>query len=376
MDGLGVRLYPPGPKSLGRKSFILDYRSKGRRRRVVLGAYPALSVQAAREMAKTLLGKIVAGGDPLGEKQEERESTTFKELASAYLEQHSKIHKKTWREDERRMRDHLLPVFGKKRAKDVTRQQVVRLLNEIGTTRGYPYDSNRTRSLIHSIYEFGRRTGFVPEGMGNPASLTTKYREEKRTRYVQESEMGPLLEAINEEPNPHLRAFFKLCLMTGCRRNELLTLRWADVSFERKEIRLVRTKNDEVRFVPLSAPALQIMQTLPRAHGSPWVFPSERNTGQPIKEPKWAWKRILERAGIENLTIHDLRRTVASWLISSGTPVEVIRVLLGHKDLQTTIGAYAHMTRRPVEDATGDMGGKIISFEKIRQDKESENKAG
>ncbi|HPO07624.1 MAG TPA: tyrosine-type recombinase/integrase [bacterium] len=357
--GFGVRCFVTGVKS-----FILWYQFQGQRRRLTLGQFGPLTCEQARDLAVGILSKVARGIDPEAEQRQELESATMAELFEAYLQGHAIPRKRTWKEDQRRIDQYLLPALGRKKAKEVTRQHCLKLLNEIGAK--HPYESNRTRALLHTVFQFAIRTGFLPETHPNAIAHIQRFKEHSRDRFIQESEMRAFLQAVDQEP-VYFRAIFRLFLLTACRKTELLTLQWADVNFDRAEIRLSRTKNDEVRLVPLSGPAVQILRELPRQPGGTWVFPSDRKPGAHIAEVKSAWKRVLKRAGLTDLRPHDARRTAASWLASSGTSMRVVQEFLGHKSLATTASVYARLQRRPVEEAAQDLSGKIVAFTTIRE---------
>ncbi len=367
LPGFGIRIFESG-----KKTFVIGYRAGGRWRLQSIGQYGRLTPDEARRLAREILGRVAGGDDPAQERREQRESCTMAQLCETFMREHSRVHKKSWKTDQEQIDKYILPTFARKRAKDIERADIIRLHNRIGAQ--HPYRANRTLALLSTVFEYGKKIGMIPEDKGNPAHGVKRFREQKRTRYVQESEMTALLSAIDAEESPYCRALFRLYLMTGCRRNELLTLRWEHVDLSRGEITLVNTKNGETRFLPLSPIAVQILRDLPREGG--WVFPSPRKPGCRLVELKGIWNRIKKRAGLEDCRLHDLRRTTGSWLASAGTPMQVIQKLLGHKDLATTSSVYAHITQNPIAEASRNISDKVVSFERIKKEKESNEKAG
>jgi integrase len=367
LPGFGLRIFPSG-----KKSFVLWYRSQGQRRRITVGQYGPMTPDEARRKARSILGQVGMGTDPMEEQEKVRESCTVAALCESFMQEHSRVHKKSAPTDQAQIDRYILPAFGRKRAKDIERADIIRLHNRIG--REHPYQANRTLALLSTLFEFGKRAGLVPEEKSNPAKGVKRFREQKRDRFIQENEMTAFLEAVDREENPYFRAFFKLSILSGCRKSELLTLQWTDVDLDHGEIRLADTKNGEIRYVPLNSAAVQILRDLPPECENPYVFPSPAKPGAHLVEIKGIWRRVLKRSGLENLRPHDLRRTTGSWLVSSGTPLPVVQKILGHKTIAVTSSTYGHLTKSPVQEASEGLGGKVIAFDRIK--KESTEKAG
>jgi integrase len=155
--------------------------------------------------------------------------------------------------------------------------------------------------------------------------------------------MPRLATAIDEDPSPHLRAAFWLYLLTGVRKRELLRARWEDLDFHTNLWRLPDTKSGRVHHVPLSTRAVAILNALPRELGNPYVIPGARK-GQPLNNLDKAWRRIRQRAGLDDVRIHDLRRTFGSHLAQDGASLHLIGTILNHRDPSTT-QVYAHFQR-------------------------------
>jgi integrase len=201
------------------------------------------------------------------------------------------------------------------------------------------------------------------EGM-NPAIGIEKLNEKKRDRFISKDELPRFMEVLENEPNRDRGYFFLVCLYTGARKGNVQSIRWEDVDFSINEWRIPDTKNGEPVRVPLIGHALDILTD--RIHlkeSSPWVFPSsDSSKSRHIQEPKTALKRILERAGPENLHIHDLRRTLAGYQAIAGTSLTIIGTSLGHKSPQST-AFYARLSNDCVR-ASVDSALKLMSGEK------------
>jgi integrase len=316
LSGFGVRVYPNG-----KKAFVLSYRIAGRKRLMTLGTYGQYSVDEARKLARKHLVAIDGGLDPLEARQNDAQGETLRDLCAAYIERYAKPHKRSWGEDQRRIDRHLLPAWGNRKARAISSTDAATLHSKIGKTA--PYEANRTLALISKMFELARRWGFVPKDQGNPARDIDRFKEHKRDRWVNPEELPRLAQAIDAEPNVYVRMALWLYLLTGVRKSELLVAQWDDIDWERQELRLSETKAGRVHYVPLSAPALAILRELPRLEGNPYILPGHIH-GRPIVNISRPWRRIRKAAGVEDVRLHDLRRTVGSWLAQSGNSLHLI----------------------------------------------------
>lgn len=338
LPGLGLRVYPTE-----RKAWVLYYRTQaGRKRLHQLGRWPEITLAKARELARRRLVEVAEGGDPSADRTEARRQGLFGVLAEAYLERHAKRTKRSARDDAQRIRQYLKPAWGNQPAAAISRSDVAALHRRIG--RAHPYAANRTLSLVSHIFNWGEAEGLLPEGHPNPTRGVRRFREQSRERWLTRAEVRALLRALAEEPSPYVRAFFQLALLTGCRKGELLRARWADVDLEAGLLRLPRTKAGRVHLVPLSEPAQGILRRLPRQVGSPYVFPAVRGRGH-LVDVETTWRRIRAAAGCADARLHDLRRTVGSWMAQEGASLPIIGAVLNHSNPSTT-AVYARLSEQ------------------------------
>jgi integrase len=202
----------------------------------------------------------------------------------------------------------------------------------------------------------------LPANFVNPVIGIDFNRERPRSEFIQPAELPAVLREIQAEPDPWARAYLSLLLLTGMRSGELLKLRWAEVSFERAQLRLLATKNHEDFLLKLSAPALDVLRALPRV-GSEQVFPARRRDGGVcMARPRTAWRGVLKRAGIaRNVTFHDLRRTVGVLLSSRGFTAEQIARQLNHKS-NITAKVYVRVAddlQQRMADVLGSAGTEL-----------------
>jgi integrase len=210
-------------------------------------------------------------------------------------------------------------------------------------------EANLVLAYIRAIYNKMIEWGW--EGV-NPAAKIQKFKEQKRDRFILHDELPKFMEALEMEPNRDMRDFFLMCLYTGACCGNVLSMRWEDIDFSINEWRIPDTKNGEPVRIPLIKEALEILNDRSWLKGSstPWVFPSrerKKSKSGHLEKPQAAWKRILDRAGLKNLRIHDLRRTLASYQAIAGTSLLIIGKSLGHKSPQST-AIYARLSNDPV----------------------------
>jgi len=343
LRGFGVRVYPSG-----QKAFVLSYRAQGRKRLMTIGSYGVQTLDQARGEARRHLVDVErANVDPLETRKRLAAGETMADLCEAYLERHAKLVKRSWRDDERRIKGRIIPKLGNVKVSAVKRADVAALHTKIGRTA--PYEANRVTALMSKMFSLAEAWGFVDDGHPNPARGIEKYNEQKRDRWVTQDELPRLAQAINAEPNVYTRSALWLYLLTGARKSELLRAEWAHVDGQRAELRLPETKAGRVHHVPLSAPALAVLEQIPRMEGNPHVFPGRRR-GRCLVNIEKPWRRVRSAAGVADVRLHDLRRTVGSWLAQAGNSLHLIGRVLNHSNTSTT-AIYARFAQDHVRDA-------------------------
>jgi integrase len=349
--GLGVRV-----TASGAKSFIFEGRVKGRPRRLTLGAWPDLNVVMARERAMEIRTAIARGEDPAADSKEARHELTLGELAAAYMERHAKPHKRSADEDENILRRYVPKGWNGRRLSDISRGDVARLHGRIGDEHGH-YAANRLLALLRTLFNLAR-TWELFKG-DNPAQGIKPFKEQKRERYLSPEELEKVNAALLEEPDWRWRAYFPMALMLGTRRGELLAMRWADIDLTARTWRIPETKAGNTHLLPLPGPVMAMLESLPSRDKSDWVFPGEGATGH-IVEPAKAWQRVRARAGVPDVRIHDLRHTLASWLVAQGFNLPLVGRALNHTQVSTT-ARYAHLALDPVRAALEQTAALMVS---------------
>jgi integrase len=334
----------------GVRTFFLYKRIAGKPTRLKIGRFPEVSVEDARKEIARLTGQIAQGKNPAADRRKARAETTVGELFELYLNGHAKPHKRTWQGDQDQFDRYLAPSWKTRKLSQIRRADVATLHAKIGRNNG-PYAANRLLALLSTMFNYAAGLGY--EGV-NPAKGVKKFKEQSRDRFLRADEIQAFFEALAHEETPQIwQDFFTLSLLSGARRANTQAMKWADLELTRGlwKISEAESKNKEPLLCVLAPQAVEILR---RRHAdnaamskpSAYVFPSCGKTGH-ITEPKGAWKRIITRAGLSDLRVHDLRRTLGSWQAASGASLSIIGQSLGHKNIATT-AIYARLDIDPV----------------------------
>ena len=398
LPGFGCRVFESGARS-----FMLDYRdATGRKKRITLGKYGPVTPDEARKRALKSLSAVSGGADPLAEKRAKRDAITVKEMGAIYVERHAKLHKKSWRDDERRLSAKVYRKLGDLPLASLRRADVAKLHDTIG--KDAPYEANRVVALLGKLWSVAEIHGYVPEGAPNPAHRLKKFHEQSRDRWITPEEMPVFLTALRHESDEYVRTYFLLMLLLGTRKQELLSGKWAQVDFTRREFRIAQNKADRPFVLPLCDEAVALLKTLPRMLGNPHIFPSSVAPGLPMRDVKTQWLRIGDTTARElwtaanperaaairkvaakgdrenadaryaalvsnemqlgaplfDVTIHDLRRTCGSWLATHGVSLITIGRILNHAEKGVT-EVYARLAESSLRVALEDHAKRILA---------------
>ena len=349
LAGFGVRVY-----ATGRKVYVVQTRGPDGPRRVTLGRHGEMSPDEARKRARSAIDRLKRGEDPFPPPE-----LTVAELAGRYLRTHVAVHCKpsSARLYELALRRHILPVLGAKPLGAVGRGDAADLHRRL---RDSPHMANRAARVLSGMYRQAESWGLVAPG-SDPCRSVRYYRERPRERFLAPDEYRRLGRALREAEakdrswRPAVAAI-RMLLLTGCRKGEIVMLRWDDVDRTARELRLRGTKTGP-RMVPLTAPVLRVLDGIPGTEGNPWVIPG-RKPGAHLTDLSYHWRRVAARAGLEGLRIHDLRHSYASRALALGEGLATIGRLLGHSGVATT-ARYAHLMRDAEKAAAGRVGDSI-----------------
>jgi integrase len=354
--------------------YVLKTRIDGRQRFLTIGTHgKGWTVDSARREAARLLGLMAAGTDPARARDEARLDPTMNALFNEYLAEGCGGKKpSTLLRDRSRIDRHLRPLVGPLKLRNVTRATVERLMLDVtnGRTRRDERTGPRGRSivtggagaaieciaLLSSILTFAVRRGLRSD---NPA-FGIELRRAKRRRYPTADELARLGQALAEmeanNANPFALAAIRFLCLSGARKGEVLGLRWANVDFARGVLCLPDSKVG-ARDIPIGLAALDLLRTLPRVAGNPFVFPG-RIAGQPLVGLQKFWERVRVTAHLGDLRLHDLRHGFATVGVNRGVSLALLQGLLGHSSPPTT-HRYAHLQTDPMRAEADGIAASI-----------------
>ncbi|MEN8236929.1 MAG: site-specific integrase [Pseudomonadota bacterium] len=360
ITGFCVRIYPTG-----RKTYFFQYRNPQRQTKFLkLGVHGNVTTEQARETAKQLALKVSAGEDPSVKKVPVAGNHNMEELAQKYLKLHAEKDKspKSIKEDKAMLKNYVLKEFGTQQVAEVTFESIQDFHVRLKKKSVY---ANRILSLLHKMFNLAIQWRWRKD---NPASNVKKYKENKRTRWLQEEELKRLIKVLDAYHNQTVSNIVHFLLLTGARKHEVLEATWDQFDLKKGIWTKLahKTKQREMAHTPLSPAALEILRAMHQTRtDSAYLFPG-RVPGQPVKDFKKAWATIRKQADLKDFTVHDMRHTYASHLVSSGLSLTIVGKLLGHTQAATT-QRYAHLADEPLREATNLFAEK---FQKLTEGEE------
>lgn len=375
IPGFGLRVY-----TSGKKSYLIQYRAEGRSRRFTLGLHGPLTPDDARKHAKAKLGGVVSGENPAEEKATICRDPTIHELCDLYVKEGPVLRPRkkasSWKTDRSNIDRHIRPLVGRRKLASLTKLEVQRFQADVSVgktatdektgfrgraiVRGGRAVAGRATALLRAILNFAVERGLRE---GNPARNIQLNKVAQRERFLTAEEfarLGAALEeeAASEEAKPSVAAI-RLLILSGCRKNEILTLQWRFIDWERGLLRLPDSKTG-AKIVPLGAAAVALLRTVPRIEGEPYVFASPRK-GRHLVGLQKVWERVREAAGLSDVRLHDLRHSFASVAVAGGFSLFMIGKVLGHKDTRTT-EIYAHLGADPAKAVANQTSAAVATL--------------
>lgn len=353
VQGLGI-----GIGSTGKKTFVLYRKINGTPERITLGRFPDLSIEQVRGKASEINSNIANGLNPADVARTSKREMTLDDVFCEYMVRTAAFNK---RPDKPKANYRLyLSQWGKRKLSTIRHEEVDSLHKKLGRDKGI-VTANIALKLLHVMYNKAINEWRIWKGE-NAAHGIKKFTELSRDRFLQGDELPRFFQALADEENETLRDYFLLSLLTGARRSNVLAMEWKDVNLDREEWRINETKSGTPQTVTLSPEALTVLRDRKPVGLARFVFPGNGKSGH-LTEPKKGWQRVLTRAGIDNLRIHDLRRTLGSWQAKTGASLAIIGKSLNHKN-QNTTAIYARLDLDPVRHSVNTATSAMMAAAK------------
>ena len=354
--GFGVRIFPGGAKS-----YTIKYRSDGRQRWYTIARVGEIGLDDARKRAGRALAEIRDGGDPARQRQARRQAPTVADGLDRFLDEYAPQRVADGLLSERTLYDYrkqaartIRPGLGALKIADVGRADVERTLAKVA-----PVQRNRQLALLSRLFNLWAKWEWCEQGH-NPAKLIERTREQPRDRVLAPSEIQALGAALADLADPYAAAAIKLLTLTGWRTGEALGLQWEHVNFETGEALLPSTKIGRDNR-PLPAPVLALLADLPRVAGNPNVFAGARGAAIGYRKFRALFAEAARAAGLEDVRLHDLRRSVATMAAANGVSVLMLRDLLGHKSA-TMANRYARRAGSALQETVDASAARMAAL--------------
>jgi integrase len=365
VEGLILRVQPTG-----KKSFCWLRKGAGQVRFKRIGAFPDLSVENARGKASEYNSSLArwAGDDFQGESPfERRPNLTLGEVFDHYVDHYLAKHAKNPPKATKGARwqfNRYLSAWKDRRLVTIKQKHVEELHTEVGKTYGQ-VTANRLVTFLRTVfYHAIKKMNWKGDNPArDPGRNEILYEEQSRDRYLLPEEAVRLFKALRLEPNRALQDFVLLALLTGQRRSDVLSMRWSSLNLTQAIWTLTKpTKRRQSYSVALMPEAIELLEKRRKLKGmkGDWVFPARRGASGHLVNVNKPWKALLKRAKIEHFTIHDLRRTLGSWMATSGASLPMIGKALGHQS-QASTAVYARLQLGEVREAMGTATTKLLT---------------
>ncbi len=334
----------------GAKTYYSYIKFQGIPRRTKIGRVGQIKLIDARAKAHSLKEMATHGIDPSTKRREALHDITLKQFyEDVYKPEYSKIHKKLRSIDnDDSIFEHRLYEFHNRKLLTIKTAELEKLHNKTKLSHS-SYTANRVLSLIKHMYVIAEKYGLMNNNP-NPAFGIRKFPELSRDRFLHDDELKRLFDALDNESNEVFKNYVLISLYSGQRRNNILSLRWSQIDLVNGLIYLPDTKNGEPVQVPIIKQLRELFIKINQNDNNEWVLPSKRSASGHLEDPKRPWQDLLRRANIENLRLHDLRRTMGSYQAITGASMNIIGKSLGHKSTSAT-AVYARLSADPVRES-------------------------
>lgn len=329
--GLVLRVTPNGVKTW---NVVYVRQSDGAKQRVTLGRFPAVTLERARAKALKAMSVVAEGEDPAGKKRADRAAMTVQQLGDLFIAKYAKRRKKTWEEDERLLKREVYPEIGRTKILAVKKRAIIDIV-EAKAEAGKGAASTNVLAVLRKMFSWAVDEDYLP---ASPVTgVKPRSKPVKRDRVLSDAEIVSLWNALQEARISQAMAdIIWLLLLTGQRSGEVSGMMRSevDVGAARWVIPKERTKNGQEHIVPLSKPALAIVEmAIARSDMDAEDAPLFTRTGEPIESNAVAQAvrlKLQKPVSNQRFTPHDFRRTVATGMADLGIVPHIIEAVLNH----------------------------------------------
>ena len=348
----------------GAKTFYLYKKINGKPVRYKLGKVD-VGVKFARNEALKYKMLVNAGENPQETRKNIRNEDTVEKIYSKYMVEHKlKLAKATIESYRRIWHLHLKKSFGNKKVSEVTPESVRRFHRRLSVT---PYCANKSIVLLKAMYNYVIKEGYYKGD--NPAVTVKLNKEESRIRYLEHHELEKFFNAINELPESVSKNAILMMLFTGARKGNVLRMKWSEIDLDAKIWKIPRTKTDKNVTLALADSAVELLNQLKSENPvSDFVFPSVESKSGHLYDAKKVWNTIRKKAGITDVRLHDLRHTLATYMIEGGANPFIVQRVLGHKNLRST-QIYVNLGVEHLRDKLNETVNAIQTIGKRKKNK-------
>ena len=341
-------------RSSGGKTYYQRYTDeRGRERQFKIGPADVLTLRQARRKAQQIKAAAILGSNPQEERQQRRAIPTLQVFVNDHYLPFVKTYKRSWQTDETILRVHVLPHLGRLCLDEVTTATITEVVASMRSKNYAPGTVARVVVILRFLFNLARKWK-VLKGHDNPAAGLPVPPDVQRSRFLDKGEIARLVEALAKDENQVAAKAILLLLLTGARRNEVTHALWDYVDLKTSTLFVPLAKSGKPRHIVLNAAAMDVLRSVPRLPGNPYVFPSPI-TGRPSASLHFPWQRIKIKAGLAEVRLHDLRHSFASALVNNRKDLYVVQRLLGHANIKAT-QRYAHLAPETLTDAAEAMG--------------------
>ncbi|MFI3242463.1 MAG: site-specific integrase [Alphaproteobacteria bacterium] len=355
VKGLCIQITPNGAKS-----YYLYKKIKGIPTRIRLGGINEIKLEQARLLASQYKEMARMGKNPQNETKRYKDETKMQEMYDDFIEDRERYIGKRTIVGYKSMWTSKLSKLGKKRISEITGDDLRRIHHKISQEFGI-YTGNHCIELVKAIYNHAIKEEKF-DGR-NPAMSVKLNKTEARVRYLEHSEMERFFQTLTEYDNEISRDAILMLIFTGARKRNVLEMNWNDIDLSAKVWKIPQTKTAKNQTLALVEPAIEVLQRRFSTRVNEWVFYSANSKSGHLEDIKRAWQSVLKKANITNLRIHDLRHTLATYMIANGADAFMVKRALTHKSLQST-EVYVNLGIEHLRDKLNDTVDKMINIGK------------